>query len=83
MKKPPAKNKEPEVDFVLSIGDQRIPIEVKYRNSIKREHYTGLQDFIEKPIHRAPFGILITKNESPSIDERTIAIPLKNLLILR
>ena len=79
----PAKNKEPEVDFVLSIGDQRIPIEVKYRNSIKREHYTGLQDFIAKPINRAPFGILITKNESPSMDERIIAIPLKNLLILR
>ncbi len=79
----PAKNKEPEVDFVIAIGDQRIPIEVKYRNSIKREHYNGLENFISKPVNRAPFGILITKNDSVSMDERIIAIPLKNLLILR
>jgi predicted AAA+ superfamily ATPase len=79
----PAKNKEPEVDFVIAIGDQRIPIEIKYRNSIKREHFNGLETFISKPVNRAPFGILITKNDSVSMDERIIAIPLKNLLILR
>lgn len=79
----PAKNKEPELDFVITIGDQRIPIEVKYRNAIREEHYRGLIDFISKPINRAPFGIIITKNETKSLDERIIAIPLKNLLILR
>lgn len=79
----PAKDKEPEVDFVISIGDQRIPIEVKYRNSIKKEHFSGLQEFINKKINRAPFGILITKNKVVSTDERVVTIPLKNLLLLR
>jgi predicted AAA+ superfamily ATPase len=79
----PGKGNEPEVDFVITIGDHRIPIEVKYRNTIKNEHYKGLQCFIDKPINRAPFGLLITKNETASFDERVIAIPLKHLLILR
>jgi predicted AAA+ superfamily ATPase len=79
----PAKNKEPEVDFVITIGDQRIPVEVKYRNSIKREHYHGLEHFVSKPINRAPFGILITKNDTVSVAESIVAMPLKNLLILR
>jgi hypothetical protein len=79
----PAKNNEPEVDFVISIGDQRIPIEVKYRNIIKKEHYTGLLQFISKPINRAPFGILITKNATVSLHEKIVTIPLQNLLLLR
>ena len=79
----PGKGSEPEVDFVITIGDHRIPIEVKCRNTIKNEHYKGLQYFMEKPVNRAPFGLLISKNETESIDERVIIIPLKHLLILR
>ncbi|MCX7650092.1 MAG: AAA family ATPase [Flavobacteriales bacterium] len=79
----PGKGQELEVDFVITLGDQRIPIEVKYRNSIKSEHYKGLQSFMDKQINRAPFGLLITKNETESIDERIITIPLKHFLILR
>lgn len=79
----PGKGKEPEVDFVITLGDQRIPIEVKYRNTIRSDHYNGLQSFMSKPINRAPFGLLITKNETESLDKRVITIPLKHLLILR
>jgi predicted AAA+ superfamily ATPase len=80
----PAKDREPEVDFVLTIGDQRIPIEIKYRNSIKEEHLRGLKWFIEKPINRAPFGILVTKNEfNIDLNEKIVTIPLKHLLLLR
>lgn len=79
----PGNGKEPEIDFVITIGDQRIPVEVKYRNSIKSEHYSGLRSFMDTPINRAPFGLLITKNESESMDERVVTIPLKHLLILR
>lgn len=79
----PARNKEPEVDFVITVGDQRIPVEVKYRNTIRQEHFRGLQWFIDAPINRAPFGILISKNPAPSIDERIIALPLKHFLLLR
>jgi predicted AAA+ superfamily ATPase len=79
----PAKNKDPEIDFVITIGDQRIPIEVKYRNTIREEHYKGLQWFISNSINRAPFGILITKHPVESMDDRILAISLKDLLILR
>ena len=80
----PARDKEPEVDFVLTIGDQRIPVEIKYRNTIKEEHLRGLKWFIEKPINRAPFGILVTKNEfNIDLDARIVAIPLKHLMLLR
>lgn len=79
----PARGTEPEVDFVLTIGDQRIPVEVKYRNHLKSEHYKGLQSFIGKAINRAPFGLLITKNESKSLDERVITLPLHHLMLLR
>jgi len=79
----PATKKEPELDFVITIGDQRIPIEVKYRNTVKNEHYSGLTAFISKPINRAPFGLMITKNEAVGPDNRIIAIPLKSLLLLR
>jgi predicted AAA+ superfamily ATPase len=79
----PGKGKDPEVDFVITLGDQRIPIEVKYRNTIKEDHYRGLKWFIDQSINRAPFGILVTKNQVESNDERIIPIPLKDLLILR
>jgi hypothetical protein len=79
----PARDKDPELDFVITLGDQRIPIEVKYRNAIRPEHYQGLKWFISRPINRAPFGILITKNPVESIDERIVTIPLKHLLLLR
>ncbi|WP_448520364.1 ATP-binding protein [Rhodoflexus sp.] len=79
----PAQNNEPEIDFIITIGDQRIPIEVKYRNTIKAEHYKGLEWFMSSPVNRAPFGILITKNDTMSTHENVITIPLKNLLILR
>lgn len=79
----PARNKNPEVDFIITVGDQRIPIEIKYRNAIREEHFCGLQWFMDTPINRAPFGILISKNQAPSIDERIIVLPLKHFLLLR
>lgn len=79
----PARDKSPELDFVLILGDQRIPIEVKYRNNIKQEHYRGLDWFLSNPINRAPFGLMITKDQIDSLDERVITIPLKHVLLLR
>jgi len=79
----PSRGKEPEVDFVLSIGDQRIPIEVKYRNTIRKNHFDGLQWFISNKINRATFGVLITKDAVPSVDDRIITIPCRDLLLLR
>ena len=66
----------------MSLGDQRIPVEVKYRNTIKPEHYKGLYWFVSREINWAPFGILITKNPVESLDERVVAIPLRHFLLL-
>lgn len=78
------KANDPEVDFVLTIGDQRIPVEVKYRNSIKGEHLNGLQWFIDNKINRAPFGILVTRGDEAIVnDDRIVAIPLSSLMMLR
>lgn len=79
----PPRGNEPEIDFILTIGDQRIPVEVKYRNSIREVHLNGLQWFMSNPMNRAPFGILITRHPVEINDERIIAISLKDLLILR
>ncbi len=79
----PSRHQQPEVDFILTIGDQRIPIEVKYRNQIYSEHYQGLLRFIEKPSHRAPFGILVTKEQTPSLDRRIVTLPLRHLMLMR
>jgi hypothetical protein len=45
----PERPTEPEVDFVLTIGERRIPIEVKYRRRIDPLRDTlGLRAFLEK-----------------------------------
>ncbi|MCS7037893.1 MAG: AAA family ATPase [Saprospiraceae bacterium] len=79
----PARGQTPEIDFVLTVGDQRIPIEIKYRNRIQLEDYHGLLQFVENPHNQAPFGLLITKGEVPTTDERIVTLPLKHLLLLR
>ncbi len=80
----PERGNEPEVDFVLTIGDQRIPIEVKYRKKIELADIRGLIHFIERPVYDTPFGLLITQTESVTIhDPRIIQIPLSTFLLMR
>ena len=78
------RDNEPEVDFVLTVGDIRIPIEVKYRSRIRKSDETGLRAYIEKDAYRASFGLLITPDDSfESSDPRIVALPLSSLLLLR
>ncbi len=81
----PARRGEPEVDFVLAVGDVRIPLEVKYQRRIDALRDTeGLRTFIEKTVNRAPFGLLVTQNDDAVIDDpRIVALPLSTLLLLR
>lgn len=80
----PERGAEPEVDFVLTLGEQRIPVEVKYRGRIDYKDTNGLRSFVEKAHYNAPFGLLVTLNdESASDDPRIISIPLSTLLLLR
>lgn len=80
----PERGAEPEVDFVLTVGEQRIPVEVKYRQYIDYRDTIGLRAFIEKAHYNAPFGLLITLMDMPATDDpRIISIPLSTLLLLR
>jgi predicted AAA+ superfamily ATPase len=80
----PERNAEPEVDFVLTIGEQRIPVELKYRKRIDYQDTKGLRSFIEKTHYNAPFGLLITlADDYVSDDPRVVAMPLSSLLWMR
>lgn len=80
----PERGSEPEVDFVLTVGDQRIPVEVKYRARIDHGDTRGLRAFIEKSVYNAPFGLLITLNDDAySDDPRIVTMPLSSLLLMR
>ena len=81
----PARGADPEVDFILTIGEKRIPVEVKHRRAIDPMRDTlGLRAFIEKSVHNAPFGLLVTRDENDSVrDPRILSIPLRSLLIVR
>jgi predicted AAA+ superfamily ATPase len=70
-----------EVDFVLSLGDTRIPIEVKYVNrAISGSDLRGLQAFMAQKSNRAPFGLIITRSVARIADPNIVAIPLASLL---
>ena len=80
----PARSTEPEVDFVLTVGLQRIPVEVKYRRRVDQRDMIGLRSFIEKTHYNAPFGILVTlMDEVIADDPRIVPLPLSSLLLMR
>jgi predicted AAA+ superfamily ATPase len=80
----PERAAEPEVDFVLTVGEQRIPMEIKYRSHITWEDTKGVRSFIEKAVYNAPFGLIVTKNDEPATDDpRLVSLPLSTLLLLR
>lgn len=80
----PERGAEPEVDFILTVGDQRIPLEVKYRRRVAFQDTVGLRSFMEKAHYNAPFGLLVTLFDDAATDDpRIVSIPLSTLLLLR
>lgn len=81
----PARKTEPEVDLMITIGYHNIPIEVKYRHTIRDGRDTkNLRAFLDKPVYDAPFGILLTLTDDVQIrDKRIVALPLSSLLLMR
>lgn len=81
----PERGAEPEVDFVLTIGENKIPMEIKYQQRIDGHRDTlGLRAFIEKTVYNAPFGILVTLHDDVEVlDPRIVALPLSSLLLMR
>ena len=81
----PERPTEPEVDFVLTIGERRIPLEIRYRRTIDAHRDTlGLRAFIEKTHYNAPFGVLVTMDEQARVlDPRIVPVSLRSLLLMR
>jgi predicted AAA+ superfamily ATPase len=81
----PERPTEPEVDFVLTIGEKRIPLEVKYRRGIDPHADTvGLRSFLEKTHYNAPFGVLVTMLDDVTVpDPRIVPVSLPSFLLLR
>ncbi|MBI5852214.1 MAG: ATP-binding protein [Planctomycetes bacterium] len=81
----PEQRDRPELDYVLTLGDLRIPIEVKYRSRIDpTRDLSGLVAFLDQPANRAPFGLLVTRHEGVRVeDPRVVPISLRSLLLLR
>ncbi len=81
----PARRDQPEIDFVVTVGTRRIPLEVKYQRRIDPFRDTeGLRTFIENAVNNAPFGILVTQSDQTEVDDpRIISIPLSTLMLLR
>jgi predicted AAA+ superfamily ATPase len=81
----PQRFDEPEVDFVLTVGTLRIPLEVKYRRRIDALADTeGLRTFLEKSVYNAPFALLVTQSDEVHVDDpRIVCLPLSSLMLLR
>ncbi len=81
----PERAEEPEVDFVITTGTRRIPVEVKYRKRIDPLDDTrGIRSFLEKTVYNAPLGILVTLFDDVTInDPRIVPISLSSFLWLR
>lgn len=81
----PVRGAEPEVDFILTVGTKRIPVEVKYRRRIDPGDDTrGLRAFLEKTAYNAHFGLLVTLEDGVRVpDPRIVPISLSNLLWMR
>ena len=81
----PEKGTDREVDFVLTVGAQRVPVEIKYQRRIDPLRDTlGVRSFIEKSVNNASFGVLITQDDSALIeDPRIVTLPLSTFMLLR
>lgn len=64
-----------EVDLVVEIGDEIVPIEVKYKNSTGNSDEKGLERFSHE--HDNKFSVMITKDElGLNEDKDILRIPL-------
>ena len=80
----PERGTEREVDFVLTVGETRVPVEIKYQRRIESRDTLGLRSFMEKSVNNATFGILMTQDDSGTVDDpRIVSLPLSTFMMLR
>ncbi|HOC31354.1 MAG TPA: AAA family ATPase [Armatimonadota bacterium] len=81
----PERKPSPEVDFILTVGTIRIPLEVKYQSRIDPIRDTaGLRSYLDVAVNNAPFGLLITRQFDERLpDKRIIAMPLSTFMLIK
>jgi len=81
----PARGDVEEVDFVLTAGDHRVPVEIKFQRRIDPVRDTrGLRNFLSKKVNRARVGVLVTRDDTTiDLPDGIVALPLKSLLLVR
>ncbi|MCD6486783.1 MAG: hypothetical protein J7K35_05590, partial [Syntrophobacterales bacterium] len=52
-----------EVDIILDFISKQIPIEIKYKESLKREDFLGLKTFCDMYPARTPFLVNLDRQE--------------------
>ena len=73
------KNKGYETDIVMEMFQKPLPIEVKYRDEIRRKDLKGLLEFSTE--HKTPFQMVVTR-ERLDLKDNIIFIPLWLFLIM-
>jgi predicted AAA+ superfamily ATPase len=77
----PARQNEPEIDFVVTMGLKRLPIEIKYRRGKpKNGDLMGIKSFCKQKKYNAEFGLVITQEYAGPIGDNVIAIPASTFL---
>jgi len=80
----PERTKEPEVDFVLTIGTSRIPLEVKYRRDTPGiAEVKGLESFCANSAYAASFGVIVTQSAEGPAGDCALAVPASTFLLLK
>ena len=81
----PERGADREVDFVLTVGAQRVPVEIKYQRRIDPLRDTlGIRSFVEESVNNAAFGLLITQDDAATVDDpRIVCLPLSTFMLLR
>jgi predicted AAA+ superfamily ATPase len=79
----PERQDEPEVDYVVSVGTRRLPIEVKYkRGALNSADWRGLKSFLSEEAYNASLGIIITQVESGEVADGIIAVPAPAFMLV-
>lgn len=70
-----------EVDFVLTLGLKRVPIEVKYQPRISPSEFAAAEAFCAKPHYGASFGLIVTRDHADRMGSTTVAVTAPALLL--
>ena len=80
----PERTQVPEVDFVITVGLSRIPLEVKYRHRpVNEQDLRGVRSFCAQTKYNAPLGLIVTLDEFRFIDDQIVVLPAYALLAMR